>query len=97
MVGADVFARVQNLLAFILVAALILVGLCAITGLSEPHPELSGTTVDWSFGGVIDGSFVGLIALAMWLMVGVEFICPMIKEVKNPVKNIPVLCTFLCC
>ncbi|ANQ18594.1 APC family permease [Vibrio natriegens] len=89
MVGADVFARVQNLLAFILVAALILVGLCAITGLSEPHPELSGTTVDWSFGGVIDGSFVGLIALAMWLMVGVEFICPMIKEVKNPVKNIP--------
>ncbi|MCA0936832.1 APC family permease [Vibrio alginolyticus] len=89
MVGADVFARVQNLLAFILVAALILVGLCAITGLSEPHPELSGATVDWSFGGVIDGSFVGLVALAMWLMVGVEFICPMIKEVKNPVKNIP--------
>ncbi|MDV6251975.1 APC family permease [Vibrio sp. EA2] len=89
MVGADVFARVQNLLAFILVAALILVGLCAITGLSEPHPELSGTTVDWSFGGVIDGSFIGLVALAMWLMVGVEFICPMIKEVKNPVKNIP--------
>lgn len=89
MVGADVFARVQNLLAFILVAALVLVGLCAITGLSEPHPELSGATVDWSFGGVIDGSFVGLVALAMWLMVGVEFICPMIKEVKNPVKNIP--------
>ncbi|MFC3024934.1 APC family permease [Vibrio zhugei] len=89
LVGADVFARVQNLLAFILVAALILVGLCAITGLGEPHPHLTGATVDWSFGGVIDGSFIGLVALAMWLMVGVEFICPMITEVKNPVKNIP--------
>jgi amino acid transporter len=89
LVGADVFARVQNILAFILVAALILVGLCAITGLSEPHPELTGTTVDWSFGGVIDGSFIGLVALAMWLMVGVEFICPMIEEVENPVKNVP--------
>ena len=25
----------------------------------------------------------------MWLFVGVEFICPMINEVKNPTKNIP--------
>nr|WP_313974275.1 APC family permease [uncultured Psychrobacter sp.] len=39
--------------------------------------------------GVKDGSFIGLIALAMWLFVGAEFICPMIKEVKNPNKNIP--------
>ncbi len=65
LIGTDVFARVQNLLAFILVAALIIVGLCAVTGIGEPHPVLSGNTVDWSFGGVLDGSFVGLIALAM--------------------------------
>ncbi len=89
LIGTDVFARVQNLLAFILVAALIIVGLCAITGAGEPHPVLTGNTVDWSFGGVLDGSFVGLIALAMWLMVGVEFICPMINDVKEPMKNIP--------
>lgn len=89
LIGADVFARVQNLLAFVLVSALILVGLCAVTGMAEPHPELVGTPVDWSFGGVVDGSFIGLVALAMWLMVGVEFICPMINEVKQPERNIP--------
>ncbi|MDC0610293.1 APC family permease [Vibrio sp.] len=89
LVGTDIFAKVQNLLAFILVAALVIVGFCAVTGVSEPHPELTGTTVDWSFNGVMDGSFVGLIALAMWLMVGVEFICPMVNDVKNPMKNIP--------
>ncbi|SHF04539.1 APC family permease [Vibrio gazogenes] len=89
LVGADVFARVQNLLAFVLVSALILVGLTAITGLSQTHPDLAGQAVDWSFNGVWDGSFIGLIALAMWMMVGVEFICPMINEVKQPRKNIP--------
>lgn len=89
LVGSDIFARVQNLLAFILVSALSLLGLIAITGLSEPHPVISGTPVDWSFGGVLDGSFIGLVALAMWLMVGVEFICPMINDVKNPATNIP--------
>ncbi|MDP2505591.1 MULTISPECIES: APC family permease [unclassified Oceanobacter] len=89
LIGTDVFARVQNVLAFILVSALILTGLVAITGASEPHPVLTGATVDWSMAGVIDGSFIGLIGLALWTMVGVEFICPMIGEVKNPKKSIP--------
>lgn len=89
LIGADVFAKVQNLLAFVLVAGLVIVGLCAITGVAEPHHAVTGTGVDWSFAHVLDGSFIGLIALAMWLMVGVEFICPMINEVKSPQKNIP--------
>lgn len=89
LIGTDVFARIQNLLAFILVSALIIIGAVAITGANEPHPELSGTTVDWSFGGVMDGSFIGLVGLALWTMVGVEFICPLIKEVNSPTKNIP--------
>tara|TARA_B100000287_G_scaffold402492_1_gene423436 strand:+ start:219 stop:1547 length:1329 start_codon:yes stop_codon:yes gene_type:complete len=94
LVGADIFARVQNLLALILVSAMVIMGLVAISGISEPHPQLTGTPVDWSFGGVLDGSFIGLVALAMWLMVGVEFICPMINEVDNPEKSIPRAMTF---
>lgn len=89
LIGTDVFARIQNILAFILVSALILTGIVAITGSNEPHPVLTGTTVDWGFGGVMDGSFIGLVGLALWMMVGVEFICPMIKEVKDPHKSIP--------
>ena len=89
LVGADVFAKVQNLLAFILVTALVLIGLCAVTGVVEPHPVISGTPVDWSFASVLNGSFLSFVALAMWLMVGVEFICPMINEVNRPERNIP--------
>jgi len=89
LIGTDVFARVQNFLAFILVSALIITGVVAITGASEPLPELIGSTVDWGFSGVMDGSFIGLVGLALWTMVGVEYICPMINEVKNPNKNIP--------
>lgn len=89
LIGTDVFARVQNLLAFVLVSALILTGLIAITGVSEPHPELVSATVDWGFAGVMNGSFIGLVGLALWTMVGVEYICPMINDVKDPNKNIP--------
>ena len=89
ILGADVFAKVQNLLAFVLVSALILIGLCAVSGAVEPHAELAGTAVSWSFAPVLDGSFIGLVAMAMWLMIGVEFICPMINEVDNPQRNIP--------
>ncbi|WP_409439468.1 APC family permease [Psychromonas sp. GE-S-Ul-11] len=89
LIGTDIFAKIQNLLAFVLVTALVLIGGLSITGIAEPHPQLTGTVVDWSFDGVLDGSFIGLVALAMWLMVGVEYICPMINDVKNPERNIP--------
>lgn len=89
LIGADIFAKVQNFLVCILISALVIIGLVAITGTFTPHPQLTGETVNWSFEGVLNGSFMSYVALAMWLMVGVEFICPMINEVKNPHKNIP--------
>lgn len=89
LIGADIFAKVQNFLVCILISALVIIGLVAITGTFTPHPQLTGETVNWSFEGVLNGSFLSYVALAMWLMVGVEFICPMINEVKNPHKNIP--------
>ncbi len=89
LIGTDVFAKAQNFLAFVLVSALVITGFVAITGTNQPHPELIGTTVDWGFAGIMDGSFIGLVGLALWTMVGVEYICPMINEVKNPNKNIP--------
>lgn len=89
ILGADVFAKVQNLLSFVLVTALTLIGLCAVSGAVQPHVEISGTPVSWGLESVLDGSFIGLVAMAMWLMVGVEFICPMINEVDKPQRNIP--------
>ncbi len=86
--GTDVFAKVQNLIVAVMVSAILLVGLTATFHLSTP-PEIIGTSVDFGMTGIMDGSFIGLIALAMWLFVGAEFICPMINEVKDPNSNIP--------
>lgn len=87
ILGTDVFARIQNLLAFVLILCLVVVGLVAST--SEAPVLAEGSAVNWSLGPVMDGSFVGLISLAMWMMVGVEFICPLIADVNEPRRTIP--------
>ncbi len=87
--GTDVFASLQNVFTFGMVVALLLVGLTAVTGSANPAPaELAGA-VQWNWDGILDGSFLSLVALAMWLLVGVEFICPLIREVRNPERNVP--------
>ena len=89
ILGTDMFARVQNVFTFAMVSALLLVGLSAVTGSVNPAPtELAGA-VQWNWDGVLDGSFLGLVALAMWLLVGVEFICPLIEEVRRPERDVP--------
>ncbi|MCF5232058.1 MULTISPECIES: APC family permease [unclassified Pseudomonas] len=89
LMGADVFARVQNLLVVVMVSAIALVSCVAITGTAQPHPELAGTPVDWSFASVTNFGFIGFIALSMWCFVGIEYICSLIGEVKDPHKNVP--------
>ncbi|MCY1283556.1 Serine/threonine exchanger SteT [compost metagenome] len=89
ILGTDVFARVQNLFTFAMVAALLLVGVSAVGGLAEPPAAGFVADVDWGWSGVLDGSFFSLVTLAMWLLVGAEFICPLIGEVRRPERNIP--------
>ena len=89
LVGADFFAQVKNFFAFILVIALVLLSLCLLTEMAQPVPSIIGTAMEWNFSSIQGGSFLGLIVLAMWLMVGSEYICPMINEVHRPDRNIP--------
>jgi amino acid transporter len=89
ILGTDVFARVQNVFTFAMVAALLLVGVSAVGGLAEPPAAGFVADVDWGWTGILDGSFFGLVTLAMWLLVGAEFICPLIGEVQRPERNIP--------
>ena len=36
-----------------------------------------------------DGSVLGLLAIAIWGFVGLEFVCPLVAETKHPERNIP--------
>ncbi|MDE3738012.1 APC family permease [Metapseudomonas resinovorans] len=89
ILGTDVFAKLQNVFTFAMVAALLLVGLSAVGGLAEAPAAGFVPDVNWGWDGILDGSFIGLVALAMWLLVGAEFICPLIGEVRQPERNIP--------
>ncbi|REC94991.1 APC family permease [Kushneria indalinina] len=86
LMGIDVFARLQNVLAFAMVLALTLLGLSALTGGFAPHTIHAGDLVaDFSLG---NGAFT-LIALAIWGYVGAEFVCPLIGETRNPGRHVP--------
>lgn len=86
LLGIDVFARLQNVLAFAMVVALILLGVSALSGGFAPHVvETSELTAGFNLG---DGAFT-LIALAIWGYVGAEFVCPLVGESRNAARNIP--------
>ncbi|SPJ32421.1 APC family permease [Kushneria phyllosphaerae] len=89
ILGTDVFAKLQNVFTFAMIAAILLVGATAL--IQSPSPEVSQTAAGmvWGLGGIADGSFIGLVALAMWMFVGCEFVCPMINDVRQPEKRIP--------
>ena len=84
ILGIDVFARLQNVLAFTMLLGLLLVGAAGIHGV-EGHEIVS------SLDGFTDVrlSTFSLTLLALWAFLGFEFVCPLIEEAKNPVKDIP--------
>ncbi len=86
LLGIDIFAKVQSLLAFSMVVFLVIVGIAGIGGFSESMPVEANSYTDWQLEGL--GVF-SLVALAIWGFVGAEYVCPLAEESKNPEKDIP--------
>ena len=83
--GVDIFATMQSALSFIMVSAITLMGLIAIFGIALPRPEdmkLLGLEI-WN------ADVLALLAIAIWGFVGLEFVCPLVRETKDPDRNIP--------
>lgn len=79
----DIFSKVQNTIAFVMVGLLMLLGLSALGGVIFPHKEVVNFSLSF------DMETISLVALAFWGFVGVEFVVPMIEESKSAEKNIP--------
>jgi len=87
LLGIDLFARLQSVLALIMVIALLTLGLTAITGSGAQAPP---TDLNW--GGEWNPLGLGvlaLVAMAIWGFVGVEFVCPLVEESRQPERTIP--------
>lgn len=84
--GVDLFSKVQNLVVILLIGSMILFGIIGALGLGSgtiiPAAQQSAPAVT----GV--GGLMSLTALAFWLFIGVEFVIPVAKEMKNPKRDV---------
>ena len=83
LLGVEIFSAVQNVLAFMMIIALLIIG---VVGLSPPVTDAVSAPLMW---GELDFSVFSLVVLALWAFVGLEFTCPLIEETKTPEKNLP--------
>lgn len=85
--GVDIFAKIQNLVVVLLIGSLVLLGIISAFKLgtgtvvetaAQTQPVVTG------FSGIIS-----LSALAFWLFIGIEFVIPVSKNLKNPKRDVP--------
>ena len=82
--GVDMFAKIQNFVAYALIGSLVVMGILGVikvnpTGLVEQEAVLSTKASD----------VFSLLGLSFFLFIGVEFIVPISPEVKNSRRIVP--------
>lgn len=82
--GVDMFAKIQDIVAFLLVGSLVVMGFIGMIGMGI------GTKVNQPYVLETDfGSIASMTAVAFWLFIGAEYAIPISKEVKDAKRNIP--------
>lgn len=82
--GIDMFAKIQNVVAYGLIISLVLMGLIGIFELG------TGTVVEQPM--VLSSKpsdIFSMVGIAFFLFLGCEFIIPISKDVRNPRRNVP--------
>ena len=79
--GIKVYGELQVVLAYFMIGSLALIG---AIGVLEPATVSTSTAP-----GAESGSLLSLVALAIWLFIGVDYVCPLAEEMNNPERNVP--------
>lgn len=86
--GLEAYSTVQNIVVVLLIGSMVVLGILGVT------KSGNGTVVDYaatapSFSdiGGVSGVF-GMAAVAFWLYIGVEFVIPVAKDMKNPKRDV---------
>ncbi|MDO4581272.1 MAG: APC family permease [Bacillota bacterium] len=84
--GIKSFAYSQVFLAGTMIVSMVILSCIGLfdLGSGEPLPTGFGAEQAGTIG------FIGLLSVAFWLFVGLEFVCPLAEEVKKPQRFIPV-------
>ncbi|MCR5666357.1 MAG: APC family permease [Eubacterium sp.] len=82
--GVDVFIKVQDFVAFALIASMVVMGVMGALGIGVGEVVEQPSVLASDFKSV-----TGLCGLAFFLFVGGEYVIPLTKETKNAKRNIP--------
>jgi len=82
LLGVDVFAKAE---IFITIIKILTIAVIGIAGLILPgNPQVHNVSPPLGITAIFAS-----VALAFWLLMGSEFICPFVEEAKNPRRDIP--------
>ena len=79
------YALAQTIFASVMIGSMIILSIIGLTGAGQGEPVAEYPSFDLSAGGGV----VSMLAIAFWLFVGLEFVCPLAEEITNPNKFIP--------
>lgn len=82
--GVDMFAKVQDLVAFLLVGSMAVLGFIGMFKLGTGTPIEQPYSMTTNFKDI-----VSMTAVAFWLFIGTEYVIPVSKNVKNAKRNVP--------
>ncbi|MBQ2405971.1 MAG: APC family permease [Lachnospiraceae bacterium] len=82
--GVDLFAKVQNVVAYVLIGSLIIMGVIGAFGLGTGEIINQPSTLAES-----PADTLGLLGLGFFLFIGCEFVIPIAKSIKNERRNVP--------
>ncbi|MGN0154076.1 MAG: APC family permease [Lachnospiraceae bacterium] len=82
--GVDMFAKIQDLVAYLLVGSMVVMGIIGAFKLGTGEAVSQPLTMATDFK-----SIVSMTAVAFWLFIGAEYVIPVSKDVKNAKRNVP--------
>ncbi len=82
--GVDIFAKIQNVVAYVLIGSLMIMGILGALGIGSGEQVTQPSNLAGSFTDTF-----GLLGLAFFLFIGCEFVIPISKNIKNERRNVP--------
>ena len=82
--GVDMFAKLQDVVAFLLVGSMVVLGLIGMFKLGTGQVVSQPYNMTTKFSDVIP-----TVSIAVWLFIGAEYVIPVSKNVKNAKRNVP--------
>lgn len=82
--GVDMFAKLQDLVAYLLIGSMIAMGLIGAVGLGTGARVVQPAVMTTD-----PKDILGVVAIAFWLFIGSEYVVPVSKDVRDAKRNVP--------